>query len=51
MAKDRSIEKRCMNFGIGMHVALCGDRCGDIKRDSNIIISRLSQRGLGNAGL
>ena len=43
-------KSHCMNCGIGMHGALCGARWGDIKCDSNIIIYRLSQKVLGNAG-
>ena len=49
MEKDGIIAQNCMNFGIGMHGALCGARWGDIKCDSNIIIYFLYQRGLGNA--
>ena len=50
ISKDGSIAQHCMNCGIGMHGALCSALWGDIKCDSNIIICRLSQRGLGNAG-
>ena len=46
--KEGIIVQHCMNCGIGMHGALYGTRWGDIICDSNIIISRLSQRGLGN---
>ena len=50
MEKEGSIEQHCMNCDIGTYGALCGAQWGDIKRDSNIIISCLSQRGLGNVG-
>ena len=47
--KYGSTAQHCMNCGIGMHRELCGSRCGDIKFDSNIIISCLFQRGLDNS--
>ena len=50
MAKGGSIAQHCMNSVFGIHRALCGACWGDIKRNFNIIISCLSQRGLGNSG-
>ena len=50
MSNDGSIGQQCMNCVIGTHRELCGARWGYTKYDSNIIIYRLSQRGLGNAG-